>query len=224
MAAIRSNVQRYMNLKHHFDIPTDRDTAWTVLLDIPRIAPCMPGAELTEVVDERTYKGRARVKVGPIGLQFAGEAEIVDVDDAAHQATVHAKGADGKGRGTADATVRFSLSSEDAQTTRVDVETDLNLTGAVAQYGRASGLIDAVAQQIIADFVKNLSDELARSTPVAGETAPSDEAVADLPSEQVSPTTTAATPQAATPVSGLRLLFRAIAAMVAGWFKKDDKA
>ena len=153
-----------MNLNHHFEIPADQETAWAILLDIPRIAPCMPGAELTEVVGERAYKGRARVKVGPIALQFAGGAEIVEVDDAAHQAVVHAKGADGKGRGTADAKVRFTLSPAGAQATRVDVETDLNLTGGVAQYGRASGLIDAVAKQIIADFVKNLEVELAKSS------------------------------------------------------------
>lgn len=215
-----------MNLNHHFDIPADRDTAWAVLLDIPRIAPCMPGAELTEVVDERTYKGRARVKVGPIGLQFAGEAEIVEVDDAARKATVHAKGADGKGRGTADATVRFALSSEDEQITRVDVETDLNLTGAVAQYGRASGLIDAVAEQIIADFVKNLSNELASTAPAEqAAQVPAEEAVpAAVSAPQQSSTAASATAQAAVPVSGLSLLFRAIAAMVAGWFKKDDKA
>jgi uncharacterized protein len=212
-----------MNLKHSFNIPTDDKTAWAVLLDIPRIAPCMPGAELTEVVDERTYKGRARVKVGPIGLQFAGEAAIIEVDDVAHRALVHAKGADGKGRGTADATVRFTLSPEDERTTRVDVETDLNLTGAVAQYGRASGLIDAVAEQIIADFVKNLSDELTKA-PAAEkleQTAP-DSTAGSSQANRAPQQAGAEAPPVATPVSGLRLLFRAIVAMVAGWFKKRD--
>ena len=74
-----------MNLSHQFEIPADIDTAWGLLLDIPRIAPCMPGAELTEIVDERTYKGLARVKIGPISLQFNGEAEIVEVDDGDHR-------------------------------------------------------------------------------------------------------------------------------------------
>lgn len=215
-----------MNLSHSFEIPADQKTAWAVLLDIPRIAPCMPGAELTEVVGERSYKGQARVKVGPIALQFAGEAEIVDVDDTAHRAVIHARGADGKGRGTADAKVRFALSPAGAQKTRVDVETDLNLTGAVAQYGRASGLIDAVAKQIIADFVKNLEGELAKSSPAdnAGMQEPaSADAAAEVATERaVSDTTTGTPPPAGAPVSGLRLLFRAIAAMVGGWFTKRD--
>lgn len=214
-----------MNLNHRFEIPADLETAWAVLLDIPRIAPCLPGAELTEVVGERTYKGLARVKVGPIGLQFAGEAEIVEVDDSAHWARVHAKGADGKGRGTADANVRFALSPEGEGTTVVQVDTDLNLTGAVAQYGRASGLIDAVANQIIADFVKNLEVELGRSNQSGAAMAPKskqDEAPADLAATQDAPSDT--TKEPAAPVSGLRLLFRAIVAMVGGWFRKRDDA
>lgn len=176
----------------------------------------MPGAELTEVVGDRAYKGLARVKVGPVGLQFAGQAEIVDIDDNAHQATVHAKGADAKGRGAADARVRFALTSEGEQTTRVTVETDLNLTGAVAQYGRASGLINAVAQQIINDFVKNLGAELATDRPSVAE---SEDAAA--PTAKEAAPAEAAEPESAAgaPVSGLSLLFRAIAAMIRGWFK-----
>lgn len=209
-----------MNLKHSFEIPADQKTAWGVLLDIPRIAPCMPGAELTEVIGERAYKGLARVKVGPVSLQFAGEAEITEIDDSAHHAVVRAKGADGKGRGNADATVRFALSPAGEQTTRVDVDTDLNLTGAVAQYGRASGLIDAVAKQIIADFVKNLEAELASTK--ADDGSDLDDSTPDptaSPAAQDSSPTAAAKPAPA-PVSGLRLLFKAIAAMIGSWFKR----
>ena len=219
-----SSVTRHMNLKHSFEIPADEETAWAVLLDIPRIAPCMPGAELTEVVDARTYKGLARVKVGPIALQFAGEAEIVEIDDAAHRAVVHAKGADGKGRGTANATVRFNLAKEAERTTRVDVETDLNLTGAVAQYGRASGLIDAVAKQIIADFVENLETELALpdkanvDTPGPG----FNEAKVESSTENGSVEAKVTPPPSSTPVSGFRLLFKAIESGIVGWFKARD--
>lgn len=210
-----------MNLSHRFEIPADLETAWSVLLDIPRIAPCMPGAELTEVVGDRTYKGLARVKVGPIGLQFAGQAEIVEVDAAAHRATVHAKGADAKGRGAADASVRFTLVPDDEHKTGVEVETDLNLTGAVAQYGRASGLIDAVAKQIISDFVKNLEVELATGdragTAAAG--AVIDDEAPDLAPPLDQPSPAAVKSAAGAPVSGLRLLLRAIVAMVRGWFR-----
>ena len=214
-----------MNLNYSFEIPTDQNAAWSVLLDIPRIAPCMPGAELTEIVGERTFKGLARVKVGPVALKFAGQAEITDIDNDAHQAVVHAKGADGKGRGTADATVRFKLVPVGEKATRVDVETDLNLTGAVAQYGRASGLIDAVANQIIADFVKNLKAELASSG--AAEAGAGDTVTAETVSME-SKSGSSQTPHApkpaspAKPVSGLSLLMRAIAAIIGGWFKRSD--
>jgi len=212
-----------MNLSYNFEIPTDQNTAWKVLLDIPRIAPCMPGTELTEIVNERTFKGNAQVKVGPVALRFAGVAEITDVDNEAHHAVVHAKGADGKGRGTADATVRFKLVPAGEQATRVDVDTDLNLTGGVAQYGRASGLIDAIAKQIISEFVDNLKVELARSDAAVeagdsgqGEAVSGDAASAAMPSGD------AARPApAAKPVSGLSLLMRAIISMIGGWFKKS---
>lgn len=216
-----------MNLNHSFEIPTDQNAAWSILLDIPRIAPCMPGAELTEIVGERTYKGQARVKVGPVALKFAGQAEITDIDNDAHKAVVHAKGADGKGRGTADATVRFKLVAVGEKATRVDVDTDLNLTGAVAQYGRASGLIDAVANQIIADFVENLKGELASSGaaevgPGAGDTVTGKTVAVDSKSggSQAPHTPKLASP--AKPVSGLSLLMRAIAAIIGGWFKRSD--
>jgi len=209
-----------MNLTHHFEISTDLETAWAVLLDIPRITPCMPGAELVEILGEGTYKGLARVKIGPISLQFNGEAEIVEVDDADHRATVRARGSDGKGRGNADATVRFALTSEEAQKTLVQVETDLSLSGAVAQYGRASGLIDSVANQIIADFVKNLEAELATGRP---ETAAVKEAGVSTGGD--APSADAQKPRPANaPVSGLGLLFRAIVAMISGWFKTKDNS
>jgi carbon monoxide dehydrogenase subunit G len=214
-----------MNLSHRFEIPADLETAWTVLLDIPRIAPCMPGVELTEVVGEHTYKGLARVKIGPISLQFNGEAEIVEVDDSAHRAIVHGKGADGKGRGTADATIRFALSAEGPRKTAVQVETDLTLVGAVAQYGRASGLIDSVANQIISDFVKNLEVELAGSRPDGSDTqratpGPTEDGTAK--GEGASSVRPPMSSQSGAPVSGLRLLLRAIVAMLTGWFAKQN--
>lgn len=149
-----------MELTHDFEVPTGLDEAWTFLLDVPRVASCLPGAELTEVVDERNFKGSACVKVGPVALTFAGTAEIVEVDQAHHNAIVCAKGSDRKGRGNADATVHFELIPTSANSTAVNVSTNLTLAASAAQYGRASGLIDAVAKEIIADFVANLEAEL----------------------------------------------------------------
>lgn len=198
-----------MDLHHGFEIPADVGHAWTVLMDIPRIAPCMPGAELTEVVGEDTYKGNARVKVGPISLSFAGTATITDIDPAARTARVAARGSDAKGRGTASADVRFALSPAGEGRTRVDVNTDLNLTGSVAQYGRASGLIDEVARQIIADFVRNLEAELARDGAPAAASA--------LAAGQAERPAPAAPQNSGQAVSGLSVLFRALAAMVKRW-------
>ncbi|MGE0627175.1 MAG: SRPBCC family protein, partial [Hyphomicrobiaceae bacterium] len=98
-----------MQFENSFSVPLPPDEAWKVLLDVPRIAPCLPGAELTETVGPDKYKGRAGVKVGPVNLFFAGEAEIINRDDAAHTAQVKARGNDTKGRGQASAMVNFSL-------------------------------------------------------------------------------------------------------------------
>ncbi len=194
-----------MELQNSFTVAADVATAWQVLLDVPRIAPCMPGAELTEAVDDRHFKGNAKVRVGPVQLSFAGEAELVDVDAAAHTARLRAKGNDTKGRGAAQADVTFAM-VDDGGNTRVDITTDLNLTGSVAQYGRAAGLINEIAAQIIADFAKNLAAQLASSAPAAGEA----EAAAAEPAP--------APPAAAESISGLGVLFRALMAIIRRWF------
>jgi carbon monoxide dehydrogenase subunit G len=194
-----------MELQNSFTVAADVETAWQMLLDVPRIAPCMPGAELTEAVDDSHFKGNAKVRVGPVQLSFAGEAELVEVDAAAHTARLSAKGNDTKGRGAAQADVTFAL-VEDGGNTRVDIATELNLTGSVAQYGRAAGLITEIAAQIIADFAKNLEAQLTAAAPTAGAEAATAE------------TSAPAAPAAAESISGLSLLFRALAAMIRRWF------
>jgi carbon monoxide dehydrogenase subunit G len=200
-----------MELKHDFEIPTNLDHAWQVMLDVPRIAPCLPGAELTEVIDEHNFKGLAAIRVGPVALKFTGQAELTEVDDANHSAIIKAKGADNKGRGQAQATVVFQLSAAGDNATRVDVTTDLNLTGTVAQYGRASGLIDEIANQLIAQFVSNLEGVLQQDQPGAAATDGEGAASTDE-------TPPSAPAPAAKPVSGLSLLFRALGAMIKRWF------
>ncbi len=194
-----------MDLDHQFEIPADLDTTWPILLDIPRIAPCLPGAELTEIIGPRHFKGTAKIKIGPIALQFAGEAEIVEIDDKNHSASIVARGADAKGRGNAQANITFKATREDGGQTRVTVHSDINLTGAIAQYGRASGLIDEIAKQLISDFVANLKKEIERApdSPQAGGDAE---------------TAVAAKPAAGQAISGLSLFFRALTAMIKRWF------
>jgi carbon monoxide dehydrogenase subunit G len=160
-----------MEINNSFDVPLPPAEAWKVLMDIPRIAPCMPGAELTGIVDTDTYSGKVSVKLGPVALTFAGQVKFTDIDNAAHTARVKAQGKDSKGRGGAAANVDFRLEPAVAGT-RVLVKTDLTLSGAVAQYGRASGMIQDVAQQLIGQFADNLRAQLAASQPAAGGTPP----------------------------------------------------
>lgn len=149
-----------MQIKNSFEVPLSPPEAWQVLMNIPRIAPCMPGVELVGRVDERTYKGKVSVKLGPVALAFVGTAQFEHVDEAAHYARVRAQGADAKGRGGASATVDFRLTPA-AEGTCVDIATDVGLTGSIAQYGRATGVIQGVATQLINQFASNLKRSLA---------------------------------------------------------------
>lgn len=189
-----------MDIKNTFEVPLPPADTWTVLMDIQRIAPCMPGAELLEVIDPQTYKGRVSVKLGPVALAFVGTAKFEEIDEANHTARVKAQGNDSKGRGGAHALVTFQLAPI-ATGTRVDVDTDLNLTGSVAQYGRGAGIIQSVATQLIGQFAQSLRTMLAQhSAPVAAsETSETSAAFTPPPS-----------PPAAQPVSGFSLIARAL--------------
>ena len=194
-----------MKLNNSFDIARSPEEAWQILLDVPRIAPCLPGAELTETVGENQYKGNASVKLGPVQLKFAGEAELTEVNPEERTARLKAKGNDSKGRGSANATVVFELTETETGTTRVNLDTDLNLAGSIAQYGRATGLIEEIARQLVSDFAGNLSKQLEQQQDQTADTA--EQQTRELPA-------------ASTSVSGFSLLFRAIAAMFRRMFSR----
>src|SRR5215510_12468655 len=149
-----------MEFDQSFDVPLPPDRAWTVLMDIQRIAPCMPGAELTEVVDPRTYKGKVSVRLGPVALAFAGVVKFESIDPNGRAAKVKAQGTDSKGRGGANAVVDFRVEPTPGGS-KVLVHTNLQLSGAVAQYGRGVGVIEATAAQLIGQFANNLRAQLA---------------------------------------------------------------
>jgi carbon monoxide dehydrogenase subunit G len=153
-----------MDIDNSFEVPLPPADAWAVLMDIARIAPCMPGAELTGVVDKDTYTGKVSVRLGPVALAFAGQVKFTARDDAAHTARVVAQGKDSKGRGGANANVDFRLEPAGSGS-KVLLKTDLTLSGAVAQYGRASGLIQDVAQQLIGQFATRLKAQLDAERP-----------------------------------------------------------
>jgi carbon monoxide dehydrogenase subunit G len=187
-----------MDIKNSFDVPVPVDEAWRLLLDIKRIAPCMPGAELLEVIDPKTYKGKVSVRLGPVALSFVGTARFEEIDEAAHRARVKGQGTDAKGRGGASGVVTFTLSPIEGGT-RVDAQTNLNLSGSVAQYGRGTGMIQDVATQIIGQFAAALRAMLAQ-----------DKAPATTATVGQAPNIVSANPPAPKPISGFSLMARVL--------------
>ncbi|SON53901.1 hypothetical protein HDIA_0360 [Hartmannibacter diazotrophicus] len=218
-----------MEIKNTFDVPLPPNEAWPVLMDIPRIVPCVPGAELVEVVDERTFKGKVAVKLGPIALVFNGTARFEDIDEAAHKANVKVQGTDTKGRGGANATVAFSLQPSE-QGSRVYIVTDVALSGMVAQYGRGTGVIQGVAAQLINQFAASLREMLEKEGALGAPTggiAGADPAVsaegdtstgaAPVRTESSSSLRTEPAP-APKPISGFALLLSVLKEMLRGLF------
>ncbi len=144
-----------MQIKSSFEVARPPAQAWAILLDIPKCVTCMPGVELTSVEPDGTYKGRLAVKLGPVALKFNGTASLEDVNDTLYTATIRAKGSDMQGRGNAGATARMRLVPNGDHST-VHIDTELQLSGLVAQYGRASGVISAVAAEMVSIFANNL--------------------------------------------------------------------
>ncbi|MEP9349446.1 SRPBCC family protein [Xanthobacter sp. KR7-225] len=170
-----------MKIENAFRVDLPPAEAWRVLLDIPALVPCMPGAELTSIEGERAYRGQMKLKLGPVAVAFQGRAEIIAVDEAARSVRAKASGTETKGRGNASADVVFRLSPDGAGS-RVDVTTEVNLAGAVAQYGRAQGVIAGVAQVLVDQFAANLAARLAAERPVADEAEPADRNASPAPS------------------------------------------
>ena len=224
-----------MEFDNSFDVPLSPAQAWAVLMDIRRIAPCMPGAALTEVVDAQNFRGKIAVRLGPVALAFAGRVQFEDIDEANHSARVKAQGADDKGRGAANATATFRIEPADIGS-RVFIHTDLMLSGAVAQYGRGVGMIQATAAQIIGQFAANLRAQLERQPAAATPDVPSPPIVPertaaplrDAPMPASAPRPSAPPPEmppppAAKPISGLTLLARVLWQQVRALFsgRKD---
>jgi len=152
-----------------FRVSTPINDTWRVLLDIEGIAPCLPGAQLQEV-DGIEYRGVVKVKVGPITAQYKGTATLAEVDESAHRILIDAAGRDTRGQGNAKATIVVTM-TEDGEGTRVEVVTDLAITGKVAQFGR--GVLDDVSAKLLRQFVENLErDVLSSAAPTSREPRP----------------------------------------------------
>ena len=206
-----------MEFDNSFEVPLPPAEAWKVLLDIQRIAPCMPGAELTEVVDQNTYKGKIGVRLGPVALTFAGIVKFEQIDSATRTARVAAQGTDAKGRGGANAASLFRREPV-AGGSKVLVHTILTLSGAVAQYGRGVGIIQATAAQLMKQFAACLKEKLAQerpATPAAASASPPPM----QPSPPIAPTTAPA--PTAKPIAGFVLIANVIWSWITGLFRRS---
>ncbi len=204
-----------MEFDNSFEVPLPPDHAWRVLMDIERIAPCMPGARLTGKVDDRTYKGTVAVRLGPVALSFGGTARFEEIDDDARTARVKANGTDTKGRGGANSTVTFKVEPAGAGS-KVLVHTELAMSGSVAQYGRGVGMIQAVASQLIKQFATSLQAMIdAEPQPdILPSAAATGTPAAPVPfpggAVSASPAAVRASVPAAAPISGVSLLLRVL--------------
>ncbi|MFF0112793.1 SRPBCC family protein [Streptomyces prasinus] len=163
-----------MELHHEFTVPVPVDDAWPALLDIERVAPCLPGATVEEY-DGRTVTGSVKVKVGPVTVTYRGTAVFEERDEAARRMVLAASGRETRGQGTARATVTATLGEQDGGTA-VSVRTDLTVTGRPAQFGR--GVLAEVGERLIGRFAACLSEQLTRPPGAAGETGTAGETVA----------------------------------------------
>jgi carbon monoxide dehydrogenase subunit G len=180
----RKPIGAAMDLNHQFTVNVPIDEAWVILTDLERIAPCLPGAQLTEVEGD-TYRGQVKIKVGPILAQFKGQASFVSRDDVAHKATLKGEGRDTTGKGNASALITAELTSVSPTSTTCTVHTDLTISGKVAQFGR--GALADVSDKLLAQFSENLNQLItsapSTSTPTTVAAAPV-ETAAPAPSEQ----------------------------------------
>jgi uncharacterized protein len=188
-----------VQIESDFTVSAPLDEVWAFLLDVPKIAPCAPGAELTEVVDDHTWKGKLNVKLGPISMSFAGTVVLQERDDAAHRGVLKAEGREQRGKGAATAVVTSTLTAADPSTTKVAIVTDLTISGAAAQYGR--GMIADISQRMAKDFARCLQESIEAERASAGPAPSTPEPVAPSESDQP-PAVGGGSTEAATPSTG----------------------
>ncbi len=153
-----------MKIENTFAIPLPVADAWKTLIDVESLVPCVPGAALIEKSDDLTYKGKISVRLGPVSLTFKGDAKFKELDEHSYRALMTAKGADANGRGGANANVTFYLEpDEDDKRTTVRIETDLKLSGSIAQYGRGGTMISDLASMLTKQFADNLHQKLSQN-------------------------------------------------------------
>jgi carbon monoxide dehydrogenase subunit G len=180
-----------MDLNHSFVVPATVADTWATFEDIESVAGCFPGATVTEV-DDQGFKGTCKVKLGPIALVYSGQGTFLEKDEHEHRFVIEAKGKDKRGNGTAGALVTATLAGEGADSTRVNVHTDLAITGKPAQFGR--GVIEDISNKLLQQFVTCLQDKVGASPEPEAAAPEPGEAAANNGSAPHAGTTPAPTP------------------------------
>jgi carbon monoxide dehydrogenase subunit G len=196
-------------IENSFQVPGSPDQTLKLLLDAERVVPCMPGAELVEIVDDRNWRAKMRVRLGPVGMDFDNKIELVEVDEANGVVKMSVSGRDSRGKGGADGTVEARFAAADGGT-RVDMTTDLRLSGQAAQLGRPN-VVQDVASKLVGDFANCLGQHLSFQEATAAAQGDGDPATAPPPPPP---------PPAAKPLSVFAVLMAALSGAIKRLFRK----
>jgi uncharacterized protein len=224
-----------MKLEQTFEVQAPLAQVWEALIDLERVAPCLPGAAITGHDEDGTYHGTFSVKLGPMTAAYNGTIRIEDADEASHTATLRARGTDKRGQGGANATIVNRLSEHDGAT-QVEAETDFTITGRLAQFGRG-GIMEDVSNRLMREFATCLSSRLGEAPAAepavpsgaevtAGDAAPEEVAAAAPTPSTPPPSATpppATTPPAAAPVKGFSLFFSVLWERIRRLFGRGEK-
>jgi uncharacterized protein len=207
-----------MKLEQEFDVKAPVETVWATLIDVERVAPCLPGAEITGS-EGGVYQGNFQVKIGPTTASYRGQLEMQSLDAEGHVATMKARGQDKRGQGSANATIVSSLSAI-PEGTHVEVVTDFTITGTLARFGRG-GMMQDIANRLLRDFAACLEQRLGAGEPEAAsvDAGAATPTAADAPPPAAP--AAAAPPAQAPPVKGISLLFSVFWERIKRLFKRD---
>jgi uncharacterized protein len=198
-----------VKLEQSFEVRAPLERVWETLIDVERVAPCLPGAEITEASEDGTYHGTFSVRLGPTTAAYRGELKVEELDEAAHRVTMRATGQDKRGQGSAKATI-VSIMRTEGEATKVDVATDFTITGRLARFGRG-GMIQDISNRLMKDFADCLQQRI--EAPPAAEPNVVDALLAATPEGAAAAPPAAGGSEAATttrPIGGFSLFFRAL--------------
>jgi uncharacterized protein len=198
-----------VKLEQSFEVRAPVARVWETLVDIERVAPCLPGAEITEAGDDGSYRGTFSVRLGPTTAAYRGELRMEELDEAARRVVMRASGQDKRGQGSAKATI-VSTMREEGDATRVDVETDFTITGRLARFGRG-GMIQDISNRLLREFADCLQQTI--EAPPAAEPNPVDAVLAATPEGAAAAPPAAGgadAPTTAKPIGAFSLFFRAL--------------